>query len=329
MTGTPKKPKKAGKVKAAAPTSRTEELARLLTEQAASLYESYDDAEKAMYDAMDQEIKDGFSGKAAWDETEVTIEREAAAAFTGDESWIDTHERAKLLESIKDKMPLEAQAVFQYMLDQDKDGRSFKNLSEIITDFARQQKYYFEDWVRPYKAIEKFTQALNCATKLKELLNGLGAIEYYVQIMPASNRPNLDLGSEGWILPKELDSLTESLSHVCRFIDSHRVVINAFLDTCGTRYRYLISLLIFKLQLDPRLDQIDHELDFRHALDIARAIYHEFEGAPPPLDWEKPFVTKWEQGTLNVEAIDQFARNLASGLAFDERMSDKLHDYIT
>ena len=197
------------------------------------------------------------------------------------------------LESIKSKMPVEARETFQKLID----GESGAALVRTIDQFVDEMHLHSpKDWVRPYKAIEKFNQAQNCAMKLKGLIEELKAVESYWALAPGDATVFAKYKSRGWTLLGELAEFAESMERASNFTTSNRQKLNDFLDLYTTPSQRLVFRIFWYLI------GAEQDSETNHALEIARAIFHEVTGSPPPLDWERTFFAKLAQGKVNIQS---------------------------
>jgi len=195
------------------------------------------------------------------------------------------------LKSIKAKMPLEAQETFQKLVDGDDHG--------FLVVLARAHNLphksnlgELKGWMRPYKAIEKLEQAHACATKLERLIDDMQEVNYYWPFLPDHNPDAARPYNERCITAcPGLHELVIRLTQARDYIEANREDLNNFMDTYGSPEQTFFADVFVAANSIGKPE---------HALDIARAVFHEVTGSPPPLDWQISLFTRLRQGRARV-----------------------------
>jgi len=259
MTGTPKKPKKAGKVK----------------------------AEKAIKTAPKRAMAEP-KAKPSF----TTITEQDMQEFRQQTSERFSAEKLLNLDGVKIKLPLNIQLVFQTLIDTwgDRFTLYLENYARILTKDIRnrrEDRQPQEIWPR-YKLIENIKQAHGYATKLYHtfILQGwIGLALDYCCDWERGPRLNLDLSDQVTFDFRDLRVIIRELEQIHSIVTTQEAEFNEYLDTVPTLDRVFIAVVLY------------HTFPHKpaHALQIARAVRYEVTGVLPPNGWEKAYFSKLVQ----------------------------------
>jgi hypothetical protein len=235
------------------------------------------------------------------------------------------------IDSVKSKMPLDAQKTLQIIHDHQTHGymigRELDYLAEwYLNDRLKEEEQTIqakEKNLRPHEIIDTFEQITKSVQKAIKLLNEIPSglsFPYFAAVSRLKRQSKLLNEAQqkktlnkinlmaSWFISNhkeispnktkiaELEALIEFLNIMGTDIKENRTILNLIFNSYASLDRIFLTEvygMIF-MNLDSKR--------CNHAIEITRAFYHEALGHPPPINWLKSFFATLKKDFEKIEA---------------------------